>query len=534
MKNSLTFLVKELLVHNQLRIDNEELSFQIESHPSYPSLHAVTGVLDHFNVPNIALDVPVTENILRQLPATFLAQITTDKGAEFAIVKNRGLTYEVRTDLDTKVMLSLVEFLDKFTGILVAVEKGDNYNSTRKRSKNSAQVLICILVFLVVAHFMFQSLGLHEVLYFGFALLGVFISYSVYRQEQGETSFLGNAFCTNESKKRGCNAVLSSKGARLFKNYKLSDLSLSYFGGVSIATYFLTLLSNELSILFLISILTIPMTLFSLYYQKVVVKEWCLLCLSIVAVLWGQAAISITQFSISNFFSLEALKVACASFLIAFIIWELIRTARKTKGELVATTIKYVKFKRNFDLFKALLEKSKPINTSLNAKEIMLGNPVAPLELTIITNPMCGFCQEVHTLAEDIYKKFQDQVSIGIRFNVNCNDFESDAVKVSGRLLELFDENKTNCLLAMHDVYNGVNLTSWFEKWNVMHSPDNYITVLKQQNDWCAKNAINFTPEILINGRPFPKAYDRRDLIYFIEELRDDKLERESELQLAN
>ena len=26
----------------------DELEFQLLSHPSYPSLHAVTGVLDHF------------------------------------------------------------------------------------------------------------------------------------------------------------------------------------------------------------------------------------------------------------------------------------------------------------------------------------------------------------------------------------------------------------------------------------------------------------------------------------------------------
>ena len=34
------------------------------------------------------------------------------------------------------------------------------------------------------------------------------------------------------------------------------------------------------------------------------------------------------------------------------------------------------------------------------------------------------------------------------------------------------------------------------------------------QNNW----DDNFTPEILINGKSFPKEYDRQDLLFFIEE----------------
>ena len=35
------------------------------------------------------------------------------------------------------------------------------------------------------------------------------------------------------------------------------------------------------------------------------------------------------------------------------------------------------------------------------------------------------------------------------------------------------------------------------------------------------RTAINFTPEILINGKSFPKEYSRTDLIFFIEDLEE-------------
>ena len=50
---------------------------------------------------------------------------------------------------------------------------------------------------------------------------------------------------------------------------------------------------------------------------------------------------------------------------------------------------------------------------------------------------------------------------------------------------------------------------------------EHYKNLIKNEYDWCISNAINFTPEILINGKSYPKAYDRDDLIYFIEDLSD-------------
>ena len=50
MKSPLSLIVKKLLSKNAISFDKKELDFQIQSHPSYPSLHAITGVLDHFNI----------------------------------------------------------------------------------------------------------------------------------------------------------------------------------------------------------------------------------------------------------------------------------------------------------------------------------------------------------------------------------------------------------------------------------------------------------------------------------------------------
>ena len=95
MKESLTNLVQKLLNRNKIPFDREELVFQIQSHPSYPSLHAITGVLDHFNIENIALDIPATEEVLSQLPDCFIAQVHNNQGESLMVVERKESGYVV-------------------------------------------------------------------------------------------------------------------------------------------------------------------------------------------------------------------------------------------------------------------------------------------------------------------------------------------------------------------------------------------------------------------------------------------------------
>jgi len=40
---------------------------------------------------------------------------------------------------------------------------------------------------------------------------------------------------------------------------------------------------------------------------------------------------------------------------------------------------------------------------------------------------------------------------------------------------------------------------------------------------------VNFTPEILLNGKPFPNEYNRSDLINFVDDIVEEELLKPSE-----
>jgi len=523
LKDSLIYQVQQLLVSNKINFDRKELEFQIQSHPSYPSLHAITGVLSHFDIDNLALTIPVDIGTLKQLPKSFLAQIKTDKGEDFVVVNKNKSHCTILTADKKKKKLTNDDFLEKFTGIIVAVEKDDLLESKTTKS-NFDEILLISAVLLFIGLLATSTTSIPFLLYFILSVVGVVISNSIVQQEQGNQTTLGNALCSNATEKKDCDAVISSKGALIFNRFKLSDLSLIYFAGLTLITFLLFLQENNLNTLYTISLIALPITIYSIYYQAIIVKKWCLLCLGIVGTLWAQVAIVLVNTNIIAAFSFTTKSILLTSFgfLIIAILWNYISPKLRSLKELSQKKIDYFKFKRNFNLFNTLLDKSKTVDVFISdTSEIVFGNKNAPLNITVITNPFCGHCKGVHMLIENILKKHGKEVQICVRFNISTNDTESDVVKITSRLLEIYKTDSLTCLEAMHDIYGEITPENWLKKWGNCNEKEQNLEVLIKENEWCKSNNINFTPEILINEKSYPKEYDRSDLIYFIEELEE-------------
>ena len=525
MDTSLVYQIYHLLTRNKISIDKEELDFQIKSHPTYPSLHAITGVLDHFNINNLALDVPVDQDTLQQLPESFLARVRTPEGEDFAVVTKKNEDYELVFSKKKKSAFTLTSFLESFTGIIVAVEKTEETDTIKSTSRNYGTLLTSISLVLVFILFLTTQPTLSASLYFGLSLIGLLLSSSILKQELGFQNILGDAICSDRDEKKDCNAVLSSNGAKLFGPFKLSDLSIIYFVVLSLLSLLFVWRQTPLTLLYTISLLALPITIYSIYYQYKVVKKWCLLCLSIVAVLWLQAAIILlpnTTFAIYDT-QLDQILFGATIFTILVTAWYFVSPIIRGQQESKQLKIDYYKFKKNFSLFQTSLQQKDSLNTAIaGIDEIQFGakNPVS--NITFITNPLCGHCKEVHHLLEDILKKNTQNTLLTVRFYTNPEHSEDPSVRITARLLELFHtDSPTTCLKAMHDIYGDYTQDNWFAKWGECQNNEAYFKILEQQSQWCKDNNINFTPEILVNGYSYPSAYKRNDLIYFIEELEE-------------
>ncbi len=528
--SSLFYILKTFLRKQELKTDFDELEFQLLSHPSYPSLHSVTGVLNHFGIDNLALKVPVDRNILKQLPKTF---ITLNKKDQFLVATKEGDLISTISHDRRRNKLSADKFLESWRGVVVVTEEDDKI--LKKTSNSRAHSIVYLVTAcIILALFFFQSPTVFQTSHFLFSIIGLAVSLLTVRHELGLNTRMLHKVCS-VSETTSCDAVLNSKGATILGWFKLSDGSLVYFLGLVLSWNILLIFQIDDFPIVLLTVLALPITLYSIFYQIFVVKKWCPLCLGIVVILWMQVCTlyffedSLITLNVNSI----SISILLLGFLVAFSFWLFSKPLLMKQVELKTLSIAHNKFKRNYALFNALLSKNEKVETQIpeiHDKEINLGNTYAPIELLIVTNPLCVYCKSAHHDVEGLLRTNHSNFRVLIRFNVSTNDKENLAHKVACRLLELYSTEPQNMVFeALHEVYlDNTDLNVWLSKWGEVNDIS-FKYVLERQQQWCHNNGINFTPAVLINGREFPKEYERSDIIYFVEDLVE-----ETEINEAN
>lgn len=540
MDNKIFYLINKLATSNNIKIDKVETKLQLLSHPFYPSLNCITDLFNHFEIDNIALKVENNLDTYLQLPNTFLAEINEDGVNTLVVVLKAKNTLSLIYSEKKKKTISTSEFLKLWSGVIVAIEKSENNFETKSNNVQTIRKVGLIISVLCLGGLFFSyDPTLFQTVHFLLSCFGFYASTLIIQKELGINNKIVDQFCSGESEKSDCDSVLDSKIASLFGLFKLSDVGLVYFATLIISWILIAVNDfQSISAIISLSVATVPFTFISIYYQRVIIKSWCPLCLTIVGILWLQ---SVTLFLVPDFitntFSVDlSYGYLVVSLLITMSLWASIKPLLENNQELQKFKIKHFKFKRNFTLFKAALDLNPILDTdTLISNELIFGDKSDDnlLKIIVVTNPLCGYCKESHQLVQSLLNKKNPNVKIIIRFNVRTEDLTSEGTKISAKILELYHTttNET-CLDALADIYGDLDAKVWLDKWGEAISNE-YIAVLKNEKEWCAQNKINFTPAVIVNGKEYPKnEYDKMDLLFFLDDLiEENKLQVENTLQ---
>ncbi|MBW1294667.1 vitamin K epoxide reductase family protein [Aquimarina litoralis] len=524
MKEQLHTILKKLIVKNNIRVNKEELQLQLSSHPSYPSLHALTGVLDHFNIPNLALRVSVNSEMLKKLPPYFIANLVVDTVEDLVLVEKKKGKIKITTTANHTELVKEEEFLSRWNGIILAIEKSHHIKEVEKSWYDNAifNWISSVIVGLCITYFLVVQADFFAQVHFILSCVGLIISVFVVKHELGLQSSATNQFC-NLTEKTSCDAVLRSKGSTIFKIFKLSDISLTVFA-IYCLSWILFFIgeANGSAIISMFTVLAIPFSLYSLYYQYSVIKKWCPLCLGIVAVLMFQFGTLIVNdfFTLISAFSNKGILLFILSIVTTISIWNVLKSLIKKKESFQKTTVDHYTFKRKFSIFKSLYEESDTLLESNHfSEELVFGNKNATVELVLVTSPLCFFCKKAHSDIEYLLDKLKNKIKVIIRFNVDITNKDALLYRLATRLHTIYNiEGEHNALKALHEVYQeDINLQKWLDNQNT-ENIRSFDRLLSNQHQWCQINAINFTPALYQNNMLFPQEYDRTDLIYFIDD----------------
>ncbi|QHI36997.1 hypothetical protein IMCC3317_23680 [Kordia antarctica] len=504
-------IILSLLASNSyLDIDRERLNLQLLSHPEYPSLKSITDTLDYFEIENLAATVP--KEALSQMPTAFLALINSGEGDEVVLTeKKRGMIQITNSD-EKKEKITEEVFTERWTGTIIAVEALEKTVNT----KSIETALPYFIVAAVASTNVILNFSLPYLLYTALTLIGLYISVLIIREDLGIKSKAVAKVCGAISKNSTCGDVITTKGNKLFGIISLSDASFVFFAGLFLI---LSSIGFHQSTLLGLSLAGIPIVLYAIYRQGVVLKQWCALCLLIAGILVLQTALLASTFSYNWVVSSSYIAKAVGLFLLVYIAWLYCKSYWESHEKLATTETNFLKFKRNPELFKTMLQEKSVLNTNVIPQQssIVFGNPNGSIKLQGVTNPLCGFCTAAFESYDKLLNTYGDDIRLEFIFNVP-DDAKNKSTQIVSRLVDLYLDDPKKSYTALKEWFSNRDIDKWHK--NFGHSENTEVSkVLETHREWCNINDVHYTPASILNDNFFPQTYEIKDLPLFIQDI---------------
>jgi len=411
--------------------------------------------------------------------------------------------------------------------LLDAEHKKDELDYMQNTAKEQTQAIISripvyafigvVLTTLGLMFFSYASLHWISPFFLMTSTVGLLISLLlVWHEVDAHNPFIKEV-CGGQGRKMNCDAVLSSAGAAFL------GISWAVWGFAYFASFLLSILlfSEQIAYAYLWSIVSIGALIylsFSIYYQSKVIKQWCPLCLSVLAVILINSIASTYFLNKSNIVLFDwksVLHVVEIGLLFLFVTYyaiPMLKQARESKSY----SKRWKKLRYNPNIFEALLSKTNVVSVSADGLGVIVGNPDAKNEIIKVCNPYCGPCAKAHPELEHIVKNNKD-VKVRVIFTASGEEEDIKTAPVTH-------------LLAIQSKGDLKMTTKALDDWYLADKKDYQVFSekypmngeLKEQKDkiiamrnWCDVMKIRVTPTIYVNGQELPDSYRISELKNF-------------------
>ena len=494
-------------------------------HPYYPTLKSVCDAFDKWKIDNNALELTVDE--MQKLNQPFIAHRNIASGQIVLVYQmdKSGVKYSIGAN--TIIDEDIHTFSETLSGVVIvfqhSVRSGhDEFSSTRQN-----EILDSIIVpFSIIGALLFlvgflTTSGWKIDLAYSWKLpvlvftklFGLIVSLLLVLHELKVSNPLVDKIC-HISKHTDCNAVLDSDSSRIFGWINWADFGFIYFVG---GLFFVIINSGRgaIDVLTLLSILSIPFPLYSIFTQAFRIKKFCPLCLTVQLILIVEFAILLPEvFGISLSPSSVIILSTCLG--LPGFIYLLVRLISKLRTEYLDLQKKHFRFKSNPQIFSnALLSKERFFEKQIPDR-IILGNPDGDITIHAFLSLYCHPCA----------KAFDSLVGL-LR---NCKEIRINVM--------LIGNNESLTLSLLQDIqihrskdnYNEMQevLKKWFSglvniaaaRSDIKNDNMTDDSILKANQEYFKMFKISGTPTILLENYTFPKDYDISDLEFYIDDIR--------------
>ncbi len=523
--NNCLLAFENLLFALNIKFSKRYLQNTLLSHAAYPSLLSFSDTLEKYGIDSLAVKVDAIK--LGALPFPAIVQVSVSGAERFYVLKDfseKGAVYQ--DDENNRIESSKDDFLAIWTGVCLlvdvpehAMEPGMAEKLARKGTADlftwaGITVLALSGAFVwLVAPLISDTVGaLYSFFYMLLKLLGLSIGTMLLWYEVDRYHPTLQAFCSG-GKGMDCDSVLSSRYAHLFRgNTSLGAITFAYFFGSSGYLLFSELSGDALSLLGFFSFATLPGVLASLYYQAVVIGQWCKFCIAVQVVLAFEMITAVlgSFYKLPLAFDISLLPVLIALFFAPILIWKWAKPLLESKREVRHYKEELKKLKNNPAVLNGLLASTKRIGTSTEGLGISIKGAMAKYNVVKVCNPYCGPCSKAHSVLDKLVD--DNKINLQILYTANTDDRKAKPIRHFLAIDAHGNTKKTREALGEWYHTESKDYDVFAEKYPVDQLLEQQDAKIDAMREWCRSEKITTTPTIFINGRKMPKEYNIEDL----------------------
>mgnify|MGYP006272631313 CR=1 FL=1 len=520
-----------------LKVPPSLLHSFLRANPHYPSLLSLSQLLDYLAVDNLAVQLSASD--LSTLPLPAIAHLTQQGQGAYVVLEACTADQVHYFDPQQGVRTaSLRDFTQMWSGATLLVEKTPvaekrhypkqaAFTQADKRLLVGTAVLLTIMMAGALIHAwqqaMIEGLRLSGLLLL--QVMGGLLSFNLWHYHQHERLLFGQQFCASEARRLGCAKVLRSPLAKLPGGFSLAEVGLAYFATLTLflagSLWLFSDLTASLTLLLLFSGLVLPFSLGLIGYQALRLKDFCLLCMAVQAVLWASAGLLWGGAAWPQPGSLGpplGLWLICIIFVLGL--------GLLAKGFEISQRQRRSQTQQNYAMrldpgvFQAHLATCASLPAVTLPVELEFGALQSDMILTLITHPFCIHCRPWHRCLEEVRERWDEEVLLRIRFYDRPKD-RSALHKVYRALISLYQADPEQAWEGLSRLYrHGLGeFETWLQDYPIPPVDAATCAAIVAQNlAWSQTLHIPGTPTLLLNGRVLPPFYRPHDVSYLLKQ----------------
>jgi hypothetical protein len=512
--------VKQLFNLKEANLTSTTLKNKLLQEPTFPSLLSLSNVLTDFNVFNTPIVINTKQ--IAKIPLPAIAYLENGMGfVTISKVELENNKVEYCHDQLGTFKESITGFSQKWQGLVLIAKPNEGFeeenfeinlrleNTIKFRMPFIYTSLAFILGYFILDKIHFTpinqigySYGISFIKIVGLILSIILVRFSIY----GEKSIVES---TNgiERIKNNFITSLNLESRKIFGWLTWSDIGLIYFiSGLS--SLFLLDVNNALVFLKWLNFITIPYTIWAIYYQIAVIQKWCLICLGAMALLWIEFYFLINTpvfFKENNSFSISIILIVI---ILVIVNWVFIKKhlISSITNEDLYYSLQRIKFSSEY--VRSIFNNNQSFTPLFEEMQtVLVGNPDAEHTLLAVLNP--------NSTISSI--RFNELISLTTsNTKINCKiflvpDSSNDllGIKVIRNIFNLSEDQR---LLALSNWFKQPN----FKKYNFsndLEESDESSIGLNANMNWAFLARIPLTkPTVFLNSNILPLIYTTKDI----------------------